>query len=744
MNLPNKHYLNLRTCLTLALCSVLSSVLLASDSSDTKIYQLDSLVITGNPLATPISKIPGSVSVIDKKTIEKNTNLKITDTIKKLSGVRVSNDAGFIPRPSIKLRGMNYGTLLMLDGMILSDSEGGYRITNQISLYDVERVEVARGAFSSLYGTNAIGGVVNFITSMPNKLEINTIVGYGNGFNESMAEKDLIKMYFSLGDALLDKKLRYKLSFGGTHSDGYRSVPAWTSSKPTDAQGGYFDKGGNFIIGDAGRRQWRTIDARAKIEYDIDDSSMIKAVFSISNHNYEFVSPWSLLKKNGNPTFIARYNGTNGNSSGDGVDNFVGTGYAGLGTYTHFVGGLGYLKDFENSNLRINLSTLNLISWWQDGSKGASLAGGPGISQDINTSANYLDIIYSYDISGNNTVNSGLQFRYLQADQLNRTPTNWRDRKTVGRANSGYGGMTFVASGYVDWNALWSKYLSTTLGARYDYWLEFAGYTFGGLIKGGSSSNKIANTHLNNISPKLSLNYHPLDQLIFKGSIGTGFRMPTYRERYRISFGQEYAINPDLKPETGLSWEVGMEWASEVFFSLYYYQIDLYNMIYREGTGSNGSPYKQVNSGFGRINGVETQFTIALFNSLKLELNYTLTLATILENKTSPKVVGNQLADTPKHMGNITLSYGQKDGIYGSMWAHATDSFYNSDKNSPPLYNTFLNYDAQFSLNGKIGYVFLNGFDLSFSILNMTNNRYYDQYITPGISYFAELRYKLK
>ncbi|MWV61076.1 TonB-dependent receptor plug domain-containing protein [Helicobacter saguini] len=135
-----------------------------------KNYKLESLITTGSALSSDVSQIPGNMSVVDSKSINSMPNNKISDVVKKLAGVRIENDGSYNPRPQIKIRGINFGTLVMLDGVILSDLEGEARLLNQISLFDVKRVEVARGAFSSLYGTGAIGGVINFITNMPDKL----------------------------------------------------------------------------------------------------------------------------------------------------------------------------------------------------------------------------------------------------------------------------------------------------------------------------------------------------------------------------------------------------------------------------------------------------------------------------------------------------------------------------------------------------------------------------------------------
>ncbi len=311
-------------------------------------HKLDSVVTTGSALETDVVKIPGNVSIVNSKQMNTTTNGKIADVVKKLAGVRVSNDVGFNPRPSIKIRGINYGTLVMLDGIILSDLEGEARLLNQISLYDVKRVEVARGAYSSLYGAGAIGGVINFITAMPTKFEIEALAGYGNEIIEDTAEKNLTRLYFSIGNAFLEKRLRVKLSAGMNLSQGYVSTPAYiTPTQATNANisGGYVDKAGRYIIGDIGRREWQSWDTRLKLEYDISDNDTISAMFSASNHNYDFVNPKSIIKdSNGNPTFNLPVNNTGGtgiNQSATDLNNqFIGSGYGCYCNFTDFIGSL--------------------------------------------------------------------------------------------------------------------------------------------------------------------------------------------------------------------------------------------------------------------------------------------------------------------------------------------------------------------------------------------------------------------
>lgn len=754
----------------------------SKDSNHSNTHKIESVITTGSAMQSDVIEIPGHVDVVKEKQINETTNSKVADVVKKLAGVRVDNDVGFNPRPQIKIRGLNYGTLIMLDNVILTDLEGENRLLNQISLFDVKRVEVARGAFSSLYGTNAIGGVINFITSMPKSFEIESVAGFGSEFIPDTADKNLAKLYFSIGNAFLDKKLRLKFSAGLTTTQGYASYPVYVSAKPQGTNGDYTDKAGRYVIGDGGRREYKIWDTRLKAEYDIGESGLLSSMFSLSNHNYEMVKPKSYITNATNQPIYTLPN------SGD--TPFVGSGFGGIGSYTHFLGNIAYTHFFDSGELKISLSSVNLFSRWHDAKSSATpkpnLAGGSGYTQDITTSSNYLDIIHHHHFSDIHALTSALQFRYLNFDMLYFNLSNWLDSKSaLGSAYQGAGGMAFVASGFVNWEARWLDNLTSILGARYDYWLNFSSYAFGGAVSGA-----ITNSSKSNFSPKFSLNYQPLDSIIFKTSIGSGFRMPTIREKFQSPHGSEvWQSAPHLKNETGLSFEIGSEADFKyAHLHLYYFHTELYDMIYRIGAGSANDPYRYDNAGQGRINGVEVIVNVPIWRALRLESNYTLTMARVIKNSANPRSIGKQLVNVPEHMANISLIWdgseldsnrasgassgasgamesseldskslaskvnsvsdkGRKrnwaNGFYGSIWAYFTSAFYNDDINSAPLYHTFRNYDAQFTLNAKLGYIFNNGIDISASFLNMTNNRFYDSYLVPGSSFYLQTRYKL-
>ncbi|MDO7253406.1 TonB-dependent receptor [Helicobacter cappadocius] len=696
-------------------------------------YLLDRQVSSATRTQSSIEKAPGNISVITEKEIKDRSPQKVNDLIKNYEGIHISNDAGLNPRPSITIRGITNGTLVMLDGVILSDLEGENRILDELSLYDVSRVEVIRGAFSSLYGTGAIGGAVNFITSMPTKLESIALVGYGNAFKKNQADMNIVRGYASIGDVFLDKRLRVKASYGFTTSGGYPSVPAFGSMgdfiKLIGISGYSVDRAGNYIAGDTGRREYVLNDGRIKIEYDWGDSDTTSLMASVSNHHYDFISPHSnLVDASGRVVY--------GNSS---YNPFIGSGYEGIGSYTHYIASVSHIHSFaDDSMLKATLSSVNLYSYWLDADISAiplpTIAGGTGYSQDIYSTSNYLDIVYDKTF-GDHTLSVALQGRYMALDQLNYGMSDWKVRKYDKGLLKAYGGKAFLGAGFAQLDSAWSDNLNTTLGIRYDYWKNFANYT---QIK--YQKTPVGNLSQSSFSPKLSINYNFLDRAVFKTSVGSAFRVPTLREIFRISTStQKWINNTELKPEKGISFDVGTDINSLKggVFKIYYFQTELFNIIYRSGNGKD-IPYQNKNAGAGRINGVEIGYLQPLGGYFLLNTNYTYTSAKIIKNSAKPSTEGKFIPNTPEHIAHVALLYDSKKGIYGSIEGSFQSKSYSDDTNTKVFKNTFGYYDDQLYFNAKIGYVFENNLDLSISFLNFTNNRYYDYYQVAGASFFAQ------
>lgn len=128
---------------------------------------LPETVVTATRVATPIERIPAGVTVIDRETIERRGYRTLAEALAAIPGVRPVQSGGPGQQTSLFLRGTNSSHVLVLrDGMPLNDPstpQGLFDFGNDL-LSEVERIEVIRGPMSGLYGSGAIGGVVNLIT----------------------------------------------------------------------------------------------------------------------------------------------------------------------------------------------------------------------------------------------------------------------------------------------------------------------------------------------------------------------------------------------------------------------------------------------------------------------------------------------------------------------------------------------------------------------------------------------------
>ena len=124
-------------------------------------------VVTATRVPTAASLIPAGVTVIDRQTIEDRGYNTLTDALADVPGLRVSASGGPGGQASVFVRGTNSNHVLVLrDGMPINDSSDPGSAFNfgVDTLSDVERIEVIRGPMAALYGSGAIGGVINLIS----------------------------------------------------------------------------------------------------------------------------------------------------------------------------------------------------------------------------------------------------------------------------------------------------------------------------------------------------------------------------------------------------------------------------------------------------------------------------------------------------------------------------------------------------------------------------------------------------
>src|SRR4051794_35243258 len=128
---------------------------------------LPDTVITATRTPLPVTNIPAGVTVIDRQAIESSGATTLGEVLMTVPGLHVSPSGGPGGQSSVFLRGSNSGHVLVLrDGMPINDSSEVSAAFNFgiDTLADVERIEVVRGPMGALYGSGAVGGVINLIS----------------------------------------------------------------------------------------------------------------------------------------------------------------------------------------------------------------------------------------------------------------------------------------------------------------------------------------------------------------------------------------------------------------------------------------------------------------------------------------------------------------------------------------------------------------------------------------------------
>jgi vitamin B12 transporter len=125
------------------------------------------ITVTGTRIPTPQERVPAAITTITRQEIEERGYVTLQEALNSVPGIRLAPTGGLGAQTSGFLRGTGAANVLvLLDGVPINDvaSPNGAFDFGQDLLFDVDRIEVARGPFSNLYGSSAIGGVVNLIT----------------------------------------------------------------------------------------------------------------------------------------------------------------------------------------------------------------------------------------------------------------------------------------------------------------------------------------------------------------------------------------------------------------------------------------------------------------------------------------------------------------------------------------------------------------------------------------------------
>lgn len=166
------------------LLSVVTSVTAFSGwaQDNTTTNHSDKLVVTANRFPQPVSSVLAPTSVVTRTDIDRWQAKSLTDVMRRLPGVDIAQNGGLGQNSSLFVRGTNSShVLVLIDGIRLNQAGvSGSSDLSQIPISLVQKIEYIRGPRSAVYGSDAIGGVVNIITTRENN---GTTLSAGLGSN---------------------------------------------------------------------------------------------------------------------------------------------------------------------------------------------------------------------------------------------------------------------------------------------------------------------------------------------------------------------------------------------------------------------------------------------------------------------------------------------------------------------------------------------------------------------------------
>ena len=185
-----------QTRMAVAVSLALANLPAAVFAAESTAVNEDELVVTATGFSQERREAPATISVVNEKELNTRSNQNVTEALREMPGLLVGNGHGSLATGDVQMRGMDStSTSYMVNGIKQATRESrpyGHHIGTEAAfmppLAAIERIEVIRGPMSSLYGSDAIGGVVNVITKKAYNLEKWTGVLEDNYFLQEKSE----------------------------------------------------------------------------------------------------------------------------------------------------------------------------------------------------------------------------------------------------------------------------------------------------------------------------------------------------------------------------------------------------------------------------------------------------------------------------------------------------------------------------------------------------------------------------
>jgi len=533
---------------------------------------LEQQVITATQTAHSELSAPASVSVVTREELEQRPVYNLADAVKYLPGVHL-NPSSTYGRQEIKLRGMDSDyTLLLVNGRrinsrdALSSNYANDFDLSSIPMAAIERIEVIRGPMSSLYGADALGGVVNVILRQPTE-ETKAGIAYTYEHPTEGESGDGHKASGYVSGSLIENKLLGNLILETTDQAAWLSEqtvnPNTDAAEQRQASSAY------------GSLSW-LLDERQTVDLDIthrkDDREAEWNNFGAVVLNVQEMERWSF--------------------------------------------GLGHTGNWDGFNTRVRYYYEN-VELMDDSQIMTTLRGMKGDIEQKN-----------HTVDGQVTAFVGSHLLTLGSEL----------RRTELTHNQNLGSETEVDQKAVYLQDEFSiGDLDVTLGGRLDDHDSF-----------GSE-----------FSPRAYGVYNLTDNWVIKGGVGRSFKAPSIYQSddtYGVLACRGMCTlvgNPNLKPETATSYEIGTLYQNErLEAGVMLFNNDIDDMIitdtWRVGYRPAVMTYSNVSKA--RVQGYELQGRYNLSDTMGVRANYTYSDA-------EDRDTDEQLRNTPQHVANIGFDW---------------------------------------------------------------------------------------
>ncbi len=603
---------------TIAIIAVFAAVMFGKQGLGQETFNtidLGEITVTATKVAQSIESAPVSVVTINKEQLEALPLQNIDDLLGILAGIDVTVSSGlFEHKGELSMRGMSSDmarTLVLVDGMQLNNSDTGAPNFRTIDPNNIERIEIARGPASALYGAHAMGGVINIITKKPEK-EFGGTLSLSGGTFETLKQK----LTMTGGVNSVDLMLSVSNMFSqGYNSDLPENRAEYGSDNTQVTERHYFAKARSQIGGSGSALEYSVgiYDDFRGLGTALDPSIYTLAdldgqyrEYDGTRHQISYTNPTStgvfksdLFYNREDYKWLRETAGTNG----------------GLPALRHR-----YLVNSKRQDRGIDAHN----TW--------------------NIAAHNVTAGVGYAVA---SVKAADDYDYRNYAPSTLSVTNKGDMKTAAL----YARDTVALSEKTDLN----------FGLRFDSakvtGVEYEDQT--GAMGTASPDDK----SWNHVSPSIGVVHFTSEKTKLRVSYGNAFHAPILDSLTRrgIFRGRIYELNPELEPEEIHSFEVGIDHYGAKFGKAlnFYYNIGK-DFIYSVDSGATmgGRPvYDWVNLGEAKIYGVEYEMSYMTTAFTKVYFNMTMNHAKVgyfaTDDPDLIAIQGKYFTNAPKIKSNI-------------------------------------------------------------------------------------------